>query len=278
MMTFNIRRIKKMLPKTNLLVIHHHSNYLNNNGIRRIIHRYFEKRVLTAANELIIPNEYVVQQVKQDFGVNKIAFLPSSFEKKQYKISKLDSNIILFVGNIEYRKGLVYGLQVFKQIHENYPEIEYHIAGKYNENDSYYQQLKAYVEKNNLINSVIFEGRVSDERLNWLYENSKLFLFPSLLEGYGWVMIEAMGRGVPVVAFNNSAMPYTVKDGENGLLIENKNIAEMAQRTCVALSDSSFLHRLQEGALRTYEKVPSQEALNSLTEKYLKSWRVDRGE
>ena len=273
MLFFSIGKKMKNYPGTKVLVIHHHSNYMNNQGLLKIIHKFFEKRVLESASELIIPNEYVVDQVSNDFNAKSIIFLPSSFEKRKYLKSTLDSNILLFVGNVERRKGIIYGIRAFREITNLFPNLEYHIAGKYDENDAYYKELKKYVIENGLKEKVIFEGRVSDERLEWLYANAKIFLFPSMLEGYGWVMIEAMGRGVPVVAFDNSAMPYTVKDGENGLLIKNKDVIEMAQRTCAALSDSSFLHRLQEGALKTYENVPSQEELNRLTEEYIKSWR-----
>ncbi len=273
MLLFNIHAKLQGNPNTKFLVIHHHSNFLNNEGVRRIIHRFYEKRVLESATELIIPNEYVVDQVKKDFHVGKIQFLPSSFEKKDYPLTHLDSNILLFVGNVEHRKGLLYGIKAFKEIGEKFPDLEFHIAGKYEENDPYYQSLRQYVSENELNRKVIFEGRVSSERLEWLYANAKLFLFPSLLEGYGWVIVEAMGRGVPVVAFNNSAMPYTVKDGENGILVENKDIHEMAQRTCEIIMDKNLLYKLQDGALKTYEKVPSQDELNHMTEDYIKSWR-----
>ncbi len=273
MLLFNIKSKLRNHPNVKFLVIHHHSNFMNNDGLKRIIHRHFEKRVLESSTELIIPNEYVVDQVNADFNIKKITFLPSSFEKKQYQASSLDSNILLFVGNVEHRKGLIYGIKAFKEIHEKYNDLEYHIAGKYSETDSYYQSLKQYVLENGLDKNVIFEGRVSDERLEWLYTNSKLFLFPSLLEGYGWVMVEAMGRGVPVVAFDNSAMPYTVKNRINGLLIPNKNYKEMAQRTSDLLADKDTLVNLQKGALSTYESVPSQDDLNRMTEEYIKTWR-----
>ena len=272
MMFFNIGSEMKKHPNTKLLVIHHHSNFMNNQGIRRKIHRFYEKRVLESATELIIPNEYIVEQVKRDFSVGEIKFLPSSIEKRNYTISKLDSNILLFVGNVEYRKGLLYGIKAFKGINQRFPDLEFHIAGKYDEDDSYYQSLRQFISDNGLDRKVIIEGRVSNERLEWLYANARLFLFPSLLEGYGVVIVEAMGRGVPVVAFNNSAIPYTVKDGINGLLIDNKNYEEMAKRTSTLLSDRTGMLQLQKGALMTYEHAPSQEDLDCLTEDYIRSW------
>lgn len=272
MMMLNINKVKKFFPNTKLIVIHHHSNFLNHSGLIKWIHKYFESRILKKADELVIPNEYVVDQVKKDLGVSHIKFLPSSFDKKKYAISSLTNNILLFVGNIERRKGILYGLKAFKYINEKYPKYEYHIVGKYDDNDKYYKQLKKYVNKNNLTKKVIFEGRVSEERLDWLYTNSDIFLFPSLLEGYGWVIMEAMGRGVPVVAFNNSAMPYTIKDDINGLIIKNKDSIEMASRTCKLLNSKEKLKKIQSGALETYKNVSDQDYLNKITEEYFYSW------
>lgn len=273
MILINFKSEMKKHPKLKIVVIHHHSNFMNNNGLLKQVHKWLEKRVLECASEVIIPNEYVIDQVQKDFAISKIVSLPSSFEKKRYKISPLSSNIILFVGNIEKRKGIIYGLMAFKIVVQQYPNLEYHIVGKYDENDAYYKKLKKYVVENRLEKNVIFEGRVSDERLGRLYANAKLFLFPSMLEGYGWVMVEAMAHGVPVVAFDNSAMPYTVKDGKNGLLVKNKDIVEMSTRICEVLSKPELLKLLQDGALRTYELVPSQDELNRLTEEYIMSWR-----
>lgn len=273
MMLFNVKNELKKHPNTKLIVIHHHSNFMNNRYLLRLVHRFFEKRVLEAASEIIIPNDYVVAQVKKDFNVKKIKVLPSSFEKKKHIISTLKSDYLLFVGNIEYRKGLLYGLKAFKMISDKRPGIKYRIVGKYDNNDPYYKKLIKYVVDNRMEEKVIFEGRVSEERLERLYENAKLFLFPSLLEGYGWVLVEAMGHGVPVVSFDNSAMPYTVRNGINGVLVKNKSISEMASKTLELIDDDAQMTRLQCGALKTYEQVPSQEELNIATDEYIRSWK-----
>lgn len=273
MMIFNIKKIAKRYPNTKLIIIHHHSNFMNHGGCLKKIHKYFESRVLKTGDELVIPNEYVIKQIKKDFNLNNIKYLPSSFEKKEYPISKLDSKIILFVGNIESRKGLIYGLKAFKRISIKLPYYKYYIVGKYKKSDKYFQKLKRYVYKNHLENKVIFEGRISNERLEWLYANVELFLFPSLLEGYGWVMVEAMGRGIPVVAFDNSAMPYTIKEGINGLLIKNKDWKQMGERTYELLINRKKMKVLQKGALNTYSNVSDQEKLNKMIEEYVRSWR-----
>ncbi len=66
-------------------------------------------------------------------------------------------------------------------------------------------------------------GSVSDEKLPELYKNAKGFLFASVDEEFGIAPIEAMGYGVPVIAFASGGIPETVKDGERGFLYHELN-------------------------------------------------------
>lgn len=67
------------------------------------------------------------------------------------------------------------------------------------------------MSENGLEDVVSFSGRVSDEELRNYYSKAYCFVLPSLLEGYGMVLIEAMSYGLPVIAFNNSAIPFTLR-------------------------------------------------------------------
>ena len=85
-------------------------------------------------------------------------------------------------------------------------------------------------------------------------------------------MIEAMRRGLPVIAFNNSAIPYTVKNGYNGMLVPNKRWNEMGEALLEVFADKNLLTKMQTGALETFSNVPSQENLNIQIRSYIDSW------
>lgn len=255
-----------------LLVIHHHNNYMTHRLLLYRIHKHYEMKVLSAATKLIIPNPYVIDQLKKSISQERIEFLPSSFKKGEFQKTDLRNKRILFVGNIEKRKGLMLGLKAFHFFYQENRDYQWVLAGAYKENESYYTRLKRYVEKNGLTEAVLFENRVSNERLEWLYAHSDVFLFPSLHEGYGWVMVEAMAHGVPVIAFDNSAIPYTVKNGYNGLLAENKNWKEMYRALSRSVSDGRLLAKMQKGAMETHRQTFSMEELDSRTETFIASW------
>ena len=82
-----------------------------------------------------------------------------------------------------------------------------------------YQDLKDYSDKAGLGDKVTFRGRVEERELKDLYMASRIFVFPSLWEGFGMVLAEAASFGLPIVTTDAGAIPYLIKDGINGLLI-----------------------------------------------------------
>lgn len=133
-------------------------------------------------------------------------------------------------------------------------DVKLFLAGKI-ANQEYYNRLVAFVENNGLKENISFLGRVSDEQLVSCYKKAAVFVFPSLLEGYGLSLVEAMQYGLPVVAFNNSAMPYTVKDGVNGYLVENENSSAFADSIAKILQNKELREQMHKGAYKTIESV-----------------------
>ena len=114
--------------------------------------------------------------------------------------------------------------------------------------------LRNLIKKYKLDNNVIFHGRVDDEIKETLLSNASMFVFPTLNEGFGMVIIEAMGHGLPVVAFNNSAIPYTVKDNWNGVLVNNKDSLDLANKIAELINNKQLLKKLGDNAYKTYQQ------------------------
>jgi len=152
--------------------------------------------------------------------------LPKGLAAKKY---------ILFVGTIEPRKNLkglliAYGL-LPTAIKNKYPLV---VAGQIGWNTQ-------GIEKNDQIK---YLGRVSDEKLAKLYQEAAVFVYPSLYEGFGFPVIEAMQFGVPVVTSNRSALPESA--GNAGVLVnpdESKDIALGLQRVLEGKIDRSKIKK-----------------------------------
>ncbi|WP_342317029.1 glycosyltransferase family 1 protein [Lysobacter sp. FW306-1B-D06B] len=91
---------------------------------------------------------------------------------------------------------------------------------------------------------VLITGSVSDEELAWLYASCALFVFPSLMEGFGLPPLEAMACGAPVLASSATSIPEVI--GREDLLFNPDDPGELAQRMARVLSDAAFAAELRD--------------------------------
>jgi len=115
---------------------------------------------------------------------------------------------VLAVGTLQPRKNYQMLIRAFKSVAARAPH-NLVIAG---ERGWLYDEILAEVDKQGLTGRVKFIGFVRDEDLPGLYSGAVLFLFPSLYEGFGLPLLEAMACGVPVVSSNASSLPEVVRD------------------------------------------------------------------
>ena len=143
-----------------------------------------------------------------------------------------DGNVdLLFVGYLIPRKGvdtLVKSINILVK-NRGLDRLTLHVVGDTERDEIYVQGIREYCRKESIEDHVIFHGRVSESDLQNLYETSDIFVFPSLWEGFGMVLAEAMSYGLPIVTTNAGAIPYLVKDGRNGFLVPPQDPEKLAQ-------------------------------------------------
>jgi|Wag4MinimDraft_8_1082659.scaffolds.fasta_scaffold00154_4 glycosyltransferase involved in cell wall biosynthesis len=259
--------IKFIKINTDLKVIstHHHFYHLQQDSkIKESIYRLVEMDYLKNVDKILTFSQYTYDiAIEKGIKKDKLSLNELGFNKKNINdINKTNKNFkkeILFIGSIEPRKGLEYLIRAIanlssKKTHKN---IKVNIVGEYNSNSDYYNKLLELVDEFNLDKVVIFHGRLSNEKVNILKRKSLFFVFPSLYEGFGMVMAESMLYGLPVIAFNNSAIPYLVEDNYNGLLVKNKDIDDLSKKIKLLLNNSNLRGELSKGALETANSLNS---------------------
>jgi glycosyltransferase involved in cell wall biosynthesis len=112
----------------------------------------------------------------------------------------------MYVGNAYPYKNLWSLIEAFRDL--NMPDLKLILAGK---KEYFYQDLESRTEKAGIKN-VIFTGFVSDRELAWLFAHTKLYIFPSLAEGFGLPGLEAMQFDAPVISSNASCLPEVYQD------------------------------------------------------------------
>jgi len=130
---------------------------------------------------------------------------------------------LLYVGGIDQRKNVLFLVQVFKGLAEalggQAPRLV--MVGGY-EREEMFPVLKAEVRRLGLERQVLFPGFVTDEMLPAIYRAAEVKLFPSLYEGCGLPVLEAMACGTPVAAGRNSSIPEVA--GPDGLLLPDNDL------------------------------------------------------
>lgn len=240
------------------IIIHHYIQFPHN--IRGRLLQLFQKWYIELCGTIVVPSPYTLNSTRQLFPRKKVLYIPLPFEKKYEPSKDYRTGNLLYVGTIEERKGLLYLIEALSIFHQRKPNqhISLSIVGKVVDN-KYSNLLQSRIEEYALSDMVVFRGRVSNEELELLYSQAEVFTFPSLLEGYGIVLVEALNRGVPIIAFNNSAMPYTIKNGCNGLLAENKNAVSFAEKMCLLIGNKALHTKLQDGIRESVAELKTQE-------------------
>lgn len=116
----------------------------------------------------------------------------------------------LFVGQVNYRKGIPYLLDVISEMGDT---AELTVVGAYNPDDWF---VKKYKDAAN----IHFTGLVTFDKMQKIYEQSDVFIIPSFAEGMAQVGIEAMACGLPIICSTNSGVNDLVEDYKNGFIIQ----------------------------------------------------------
>lgn len=248
------------------LVIHHHFLYHELRGVKRVLYRFLEKLFLKV-NTPLTPSPYTADQIQKEVKRTPlICLIP--FDHPAYDSLPTIPGKLLYVGTIENRKGLHFLFKALTQLQKRGVPYSLEIIGKTKDLE-YKDQLEAYAAENNL--NIHFNGYLSDEELLNMYRSADIFVFPSQLEGFGMALNEAMAFGLPVVTFNNSAMPYSVTDGKNGYLVNTGDSDTMAKRIEDIITDRNLRKSLSEGAKSHADSLPDIHAFGETARRIIRS-------
>ncbi|MCC7429772.1 glycosyltransferase family 4 protein [bacterium] len=153
---------------------------------------------------------------------------------------------ILFVGTVEERKGLIFLVRASKFIKNK--DFELNIVGNFQESSAYFKLLQQEIKSNKLEKNIQFLGKVEESLLEDFYLNSSIFAFPSLWEGYGMVVAEAMAYGLPVVATKIPAFEELIENGNTGILVEPQNSQQLGEALNELFDNHSLQKKLSENA------------------------------
>ena len=176
-----------------------------------------------------------------------------------------ENKILLFVGRLTREKNLEFLIETFKKVSEQRPNTTLVITAQ----GPLETELKHLAVKLGFTidRDIVFTGAHPFDTLIKIYYASDLFVFSSLTETQGLVLIEAMAAGLPVAAVCASGVSEMVEDGVDGILT-NLDIDELAGAICRVLGDDVLYRKFKANALLKAQTLSSRNMALKLEEVY----------
>ena len=193
------------------------------------------------------------------------------------KILNPHGPVVLTVGRISPQKGLHYLVMAAPEIIRKIPGVKF-VIRSYAAEEKYEEYLAELINKHNLGQyfKIILKFSLYEEIPKYMVA-ADVFVLPSVSEGLGVVLLEAMACGVPVVASNVGGVRDIISSGHNGLIFKSGDVRGLSEAVIKILSDKALATRFSEEALDTIHKMTNNEfetLLNKLIFEDYARWLV----
>jgi alpha-maltose-1-phosphate synthase len=199
---------------------------------------------LALAHHILVPSEFVRKTLSAAASISAPISVvpygaPAILPRREPRSTPAGKLKVIFVGALTQRKGLSYLLKAVERCQRSVTLTL--IGRKVGESRALNQALRLHRWIPSLPHAEVLEE----------IRRHDVMVFPSLFEGFGLVLLEAMSQGVPVIATTHSAAPDFLSDGDNGFLVPIRNAEAIGEKLELLLSDRSQLAAISEAALRT---------------------------
>lgn len=210
--------------------------------------RYYVPQVLRQAQHIVCNSVSTADDITRFYQVpaHKITPILLAHDAKNFRFLDLPTqNYFLYLGRIDPYKNVQRLLTAFAQVSLDNPTTQLWFSGPADRR--YQPALTAQVAELGLMDRVKFLGYVPYAELPQLMNQAIGLVFPSLWEGFGLPVLEAMACGTPVIASNLSALPEVV--GDAGLLVDPYNVESIAAAMRQLLRDKQLWQHCRTASL-----------------------------
>jgi len=262
----NLFSIPRGMPCPYVLTVHdmveHMSRPWGRSGFWRALRWQLTRRVLEGAARIVAVSNFTKTEIEKLFGIpaDRIEVVYNAIDERFLRghTSTAERELIaqryqvtypflLYAGRISPHKNVVRMIEAFSALKAElekdhiYPDLKLIIIG---DDLSGNPDLRRTVVRSGVQNDVRFLGFVPIEVLRIFYDEAKVFVFPSLYEGFGLPPLEAMAHGTPVVTSNVSSLPEVV--GSAAVLVNPENVFEIMRALHRVLIDQALRSRMVE--------------------------------
>lgn len=260
------------LPCRYVVTVHDLLDYMyrahNGSSIRRAIHFHCTKRVLRQAARILAVSHFTKNDIERLFDIpgDAIEVVYNAIDERFRRGHTTDADrqflaeryqvtypFIMYTGRISPHKNVVRIIEAFSalkaelQKEDKFTDLKLIIIG---DEISSHPDLRRTVIRSGVEEDVRFLGFLPIDVLRIFYDLAKVFVFPSLYEGFGLPPLEAMAHGTPVVTSNTSSLPEVV--GNAAVLVNPENVFDIMRALHRVLVDQNLRERLKQ---RGYEQA-----------------------
>lgn len=207
------------------IIVHHNHEKLwktEFNHFFSYIGIFLEKKIvpLIYRNISSITLANTTKKELEQIGFRRVFAVPPGINTKIYKINSIKSPVplILYLGRLRKYKNVDMLLNLYSSIKKEIPRVKLVIIGTGQDKD----RLEDIARRKKILNDVIFKGYVSEEEKIQFLQKAWVLAFPSFIEGWGLVALEAAACGTPTVGFDVPGISDAIKHGQSGILVNNK--------------------------------------------------------
>jgi len=243
--------------------------------LRNKVFRNVQEFVLENADEITVNSHVAKKELNFRFPSlrTRISIIPMGIDtrlftkRNQLKNQYQSFKIILFVGRLNEQKGVEVLIKAMKKIKNVISNSKLLVIGEGN----YRTHLEKLVHELGLGGNVNFLGPIQKSKLPGYYSRADVFVLPSVTskigtESFGLVLLEAMSCGTCVIGSSSGGIKDIIKDGENGLIFQEKNHEQLADKIISVLKDDTLRDKL---AKKGQKFARSNYGWDKITKKFL---------
>ena len=267
----NLFSVPRLMPCPYVMTVHdmlEHMSDAHEQSFWGTWHMQMTRQVLRGAARIFAVSNFTCTEIEKLFEIpsSRIEVVYNAIDERflHGHASPADRELIaqryqitypflLYAGRISPHKNVVRMIEAFSALKtelerdQAYPDLKLIIIG---DDLSGNPDLRRTVVRSGVQNDVRFLGFIPIEVLRIFYDSAKIFVFPSLYEGFGLPPLEAMAHGTPVVTSNATSLPEVV--GNAAVLVNPENVFEIMRALHRVLMDQALRERMKE---RGYKQV-----------------------
>lgn len=262
-----------------IATIHHpaYDEIKNATGLQKLLYcpdLFFEKRTIRRSRKIIVPSHLVKALLIKNNVRKRIHVIPNgidlSFFKKTSSLKaraslglEEDRFYIFFPGGARAkRKGALDLVKAFSQLRNvNFKCI---ITGTSRE-IGWHKELRNAINNEGINDKFIWIGEVVYKLLPKYYSLADIVVYPSIFEGFGLPILEALAIGKPVICTKTGEAPYIIKNNRNGLLVDGGDSAKLAEAINVLVKSAGIRRVLSKRGVLTAKEYSWETAAAKVT-------------